>query len=266
MYRGDGTVYPDVQVQPELTGSTPRNVALTAGSQVGRSLLFLLLFAMVVGIPIFAIRDLNNLRDLEANGRPVRGYVNGKDIDYGRHSDTYYLDYIYTVGGVEYTGKDSVPQSQYDSTVSGDAVRVYYLPSNPADHHFGAVTDDTINNSTISWELLAAIAIGICLLIAISNELNLRNQLRLMRDGIPVSAMVADLQVIRGKSTRYVAVCNYYAGQVPISKRYTVSRSYYTCLTQGTPITVLVDPSKPGNSLPYQTLTAVVIRGMARRY
>lgn len=251
----------DYQVEAGLQGQTPRNAALTPGVQIGRALLFLLLAAAVVLVPFYALQNSNNLHALQVTGRPARGTVTDKDIDTNRHGETYYLSYNYRAAGIEYTQRESVPESDYDVAEPGSLITVYFLPANPAYHHIGPVTDETIGTAMGNWELFGVLGFGFALFFVLTNESSLRRQLFLLRQGVPVQASVVNTEKKRGKNTRYYIMCNYWSGGQPISKTYQVSLALYQCTSAGSSLTVLADPNNPGNSLPYDSITGATLLG-----
>ena len=77
---------------------------------------------------------------------------------------------------------------------------------------------------------------------------------------MPVVGTVTDRTAVRGKSTTFSLSYRYPAPDGDRTKKITVSRAVYDQCLPHQPLTILYDPTRPDNSLPYRAITTAVLK------
>ena len=103
------------------------------------SLVFVVIAGLIIGTELFATADLRRNNDLRANGQTTVGTPTGhfqSKTQSGRWGSpvTYFLEYAYTVRGVDYTGSGSTGYRWDDRPRTIDLTKtvvVYFDPEHP---------------------------------------------------------------------------------------------------------------------------------------
>lgn len=232
---------------PELTGSRPRDVELTAGGRavyVVSTLLFALALVVTLLLNRKLAQDRADQRAFEMYGAPVMAEVTrlwrGSD-----DSKTPWLAYRYAVGGRDYQGRAKIRLTDWRALHEGSALSVDYLSSDPGrSHPSGADL-----SSMPAWlPMLAGLAMTIppILLIVLLNA-----QRRLMAEGRPAPALVTRLVKIhsshggRHRSMRYAFPL--LSGSMATGRSDTNRKG----TAEGSVICIVYDPDRPRRSQPY---------------
>jgi hypothetical protein len=252
-------------IEPELIGPTPRRAGLTRNARFVRAVLPSLIALAVCGISLWGVSNIQGLRNLQTQGVAVQGRITSHAKDVGGRASQSLLAYSYTVGGRTYRDRESVTGAAYQTTRDGDPVALTYLPSDPADNIVGSVTDSMIDQARDLWAVLTGLVAGFLIILTWNHERTIRYHLRLMRDGDVVPAVVAEkqvkVQVLDGRRPipSYVVTCNFWADLRPISRQFPVPQSLYDAVSPGMALTVLCNPLRAEDSLPYRAFDDVMI-------
>lgn len=244
------------EIEPELQGSIPRRVRYTAGTQISRLVLLLLLVGGVWLISWLGTRDLKDLTALRSHGEQIQAQVIGEHKSHGK-STTYYVDYSFMGSGELVDSDEDVSRSTYYATHPGDTLLVTYLPTHPKTHRVGVVDGARVTAQRIRWTIGTLVTLAVFGLILWAVESNRRRHRQLLAEGMPVQGIVTDHRMIQGKNTTYYVTYQFPGPAGTLTKKITVSRSFYHQNNPGTPLTVLYHPVKPTNNQPYRALTDV---------
>jgi hypothetical protein len=233
-------------LEPELANATPPRAveprfwivtALLRGS-------FLWLFLFAVAF-IFLATELRQLQ-IEEAGLPAQAIVISKWSTGGTRSHHYHLELRYTAqdGRKVHVRSTLVSQSQYDSTDAGRTVQVKYLPDT-----YETVEDEG-TGLTRAWCLLAGL-LALAPLLPVLNvvRLNLREKGILERGSAVMGTVrgVSDDIFRMGTSVRL----SYVTEGTPREGVALAGISAKPLLRVGSPMTVIVEPDRPGRVVLY---------------
>ena len=254
---------PEISALDELTTDVPRPARFTTSSQAARLfLLFLLIFSVGL-LWHLADRDLGNMNALKSHGRTALAHVIGKHTTQGK-STGYYLEYDFNVNGVWVYGDESVDEDEYTEGRPGGAIIVTFLPSRPETYALGAVTQGRVEAQQSRWlwgEFGALVFFG---LLLIGTEAAFRRHLSLLRDGSVAAGTITE----RSKSPSQKEFCVTYQffvdGRFAVeskshSKKFTCLQPFYEQTEVGQALTILYDPARPSQNIPYRMLTDVTL-------
>jgi hypothetical protein len=215
-----------------------------------------MLILIVAGMTSCSKMAIDNLQNLQTNGKFVTGRIIGRQTQQHNHNSTEYdLVYKYVVDGVPFTDTESVSASDYNTVPNGTRLQILYLPSNPGDNHIGPVTNDEITSATVMAVICGLVAMIVLVALATASEMGLRKRLRLLTYGIPTQAVVANMETVRSRnSTSYYLTCNFWTGQQPRTERFSVSSTLYRSHSVGSNFTVLYLPENPSANGAYSEL------------
>ena len=247
----------------ELSANVPRSAKYTTSTQALRLFLLVLLVFAVGLICRLADRDLGDLNALNAHGRTTLARVEDKHVTHGK-SDSYSLDYDFQVNGVWVYGNESVDQDEYAAFSPGDTLPVTFLPSYPETYRLGEITPSRIEAQQGKWrwgELAALFSLGLILICA---EITFRQHLILLRDGVVTSGTVTDRSANASKrvfSVTYDFTVDgrFAAPSRSYSKKVACTQPFYEQAELGQALTILYRPANPSQSIPYRTLTDVIL-------
>jgi hypothetical protein len=207
---------------------------------------------VIVGGLVFAAqRTANRLKDLEDNGKTTQGYITGKNVEQDHHWQDYYVTYRFAAGQSTYNNKDDISILDYYQIQPNTYETVMYMPSNPSDSHLGSVTDATIDRSYLSSLGLGALVLVFVFWIGIARKSLLNKEVRLLRYGVPVQALVTGHSPNGRRGTSLS--CTYDVQGKSYSPAYNIQVRYSSAQV-GSAITVLCNPRNPSDSYPYKAI------------
>ncbi len=257
---------PETSVPDELPPEVPRPAKFTASTQVSRLFLLALLLFAVGLLWWLADRDLGNMAALKARGHTTLAHVVGKHITQGK-STSYYLDYTFDGDGIWVDGEESVGEDEYTDAQNGEPIQVTFLPSHPETYRLGAVTQARIMARQGRWlwgGLAASAVLGLLLACA---EANFRQHLALLRDGSVAAGTVTDRSIKPISSSQKAFYVTYQftaEGRFAVAnrsylKKVTCTQRFYEQTELGQLLTILYDPARPSQSIPYRMLRDVTL-------
>lgn len=259
----DSAMIPKISSSDELTTDIPRPARFTASTQVSRLFLLLLLVSAVGLLWWLASRDLGDMNALKVRGHITLAHVVGRHITEGK-SKAYYLDYTFDGNGIWVDGAESVGEDEYSDTQPGTAIEVTFLPSRPQTYRLGTVTQERIQAQQSKWlwgELGAFVFFS---LLLIGTEATFRQHLSLLRDGSAVAGTVTDRSISPSQKAFFVTYQFTVDGRFAVesrshSKKVTCTQSFYEQTELGQVLTVLYNPARPSQNIPYRMLTDVTL-------
>ena len=254
---------PETSVPDELTPDVPRPAKFTTPTQAARLFLLLLLVFAVGLLWYLADRDLRDLNALKAQGRSTLAHVVGKHINEGK-SKTYYLEYTFDGNGIWVDGDESVGEDEYSETQPGKAIELTFLPSCPQTYRLGMVTQARIEAQRSRWLWGESAAFVFFSLLLIGTEAIFRQHLLLLRDGSVAAGIVTDRST--GTPQRVFDVTYQFTvdGRFAVesrshSKKVTCTQPFYEQTELGQVLTILYNPARPSQNIPYRMLTDVTL-------
>ena len=257
------TVYPDSNawtLEPELDQPVPRAARLTPMAQFSRIFAIVLWIGITITIFAFAMRDINDLKALLVNGRETNALVSDKYITYGK-SKHYHLTYRYDSDGQSYSDDTLVNQQKYDSAYNGSELLITYLPSHPTTDRAGVVDEARLNLQLRKWVTAIGVAslllAGFCVLI----QKRYQSRLLLLQFGVPVAGVVtaSESRRVSKNTMAFYLTYTYKVDGEELSRQVSVPGSFYDSVFPGVEITILYQPNNPQDSVPYRTITDVVL-------
>lgn len=126
--------------EPELDQPTPRRIAAREGCAYGCGLWGVRLFCLphtLIGpfLAYQAVRALVLYLGVLWAGTEVDGTITHKDERPGKTGTYYTADYVFAVGGVEYTGHTQPDAETYAALQEGEPIRVRVWEAAPEDGH-----------------------------------------------------------------------------------------------------------------------------------
>ncbi|WP_119324210.1 DUF3592 domain-containing protein [Capsulimonas corticalis] len=248
----------------EILERPPRPARFTTGTQTARVTMVLLLLGTFGLLSWLGMRDMNELRALQAHGRMMGALITDKTVRHGKH-DTYYLDYDFYVNQTFVTDRSSFDYGTWDNAVIGGSIPVTYLPANPHTYRLGVMTEDRIAGQGRAWFWTSIVALAILGLFTGALEWTFQEQLTLMRDGVAVAGFVMGREVIhstdyRNRNARPKCYVTYTIPIGPAGRIYKVETPSWSLmydLDVSQPLVVLCDPAQPARNRPLFLMTAV---------
>jgi hypothetical protein len=242
-------------IEQELLSPTPRRTRIVPGPRSGRTFMYCCLLLMLAIVAYGGKKSVDKMQTLEEHGKTAHGILTAKYVSHGRRT-AYDIHYKFTVNGEPYTGTDAISESRYDALEVGNPLIVTYLPENPLIHYGDRVTSDTVNNAIIVAVGFTLAFTGIIAIIICFGEGRARNSIRLLRDGVPVQAVVMNKTTSAGRSTtHHFLTCEYYAGSQAHTNRCLVPGTFYRSVEIGGTVTMLYLQDKPATAMPYRAIT-----------
>lgn len=227
---------------PELAGSGPREVRMSAAGKALSVFMALLLVGAAVAVVYLsraARTDAAKRAELDASSVDVQGVVTRRWRTGGK-SDTPKVSYQFQYDGRTYIGTSSAPRRAWDDLSIGSPIAIRVVPGRPELNHPRDWEYEAIP-AWMPWlpgSMLALTAILIVFMI--------RRQIALLRDGRAAPALVTGHRRIKGGQMLV------YEFQLPDGAvRKGRGGKTRTPPEVGTTITVVYDPENPKRNAPY---------------
>lgn len=253
------------EIERELRDVTPRRVRNTRATQTGRRWCINLFCAFLFVLYLMARSNVALVNEVARTGVFTTASVTSKEVRRGKSTSYILHELFFSPQMQAQTAAEHVSQRVYEDVSVGEKRPLTYLPRDPEIHYFGRVDANRVAVQQRNW----AWGIGLAGCFIGSGfwwyEAWLRNRRNMLRYGLPVVGVVQSRKVVEGKSTNYFVTYRYTSGDVSHNNMISVDKSSHDALVPGTPLTVLVNPTRPQESLPYSTMTEVEIEGAAKR-
>ena len=256
-------MFPETSTPDGLTSDVPRAVQFTASTEAARLFLFLSVVLVAYSLGWLHVRDISTLNALKAHGRTTLARVIGKHSTQGK-SISYSLEYDFIVGSDWVYGDENVSEDVYAETRNGAALPVTFLPSHPETYERGTVTQERIQARQSAWLWGETWAFAFFGLLLLGMEATLRRHLLLLRGGTAVAGTVTDRSMDPARKEFSVTYEFTVDGRFAVerrshSKKVICNRSFHELMETGRALTVLYNPARPSQSIPYRMLTDVTL-------
>ena len=233
------------------TGEPPAIARPKMGGLRSQRAAGIFLFAILVPVAIaVSIGGYDEYRYHTGSASAV-GVVQDKRVISGRYGPTYELTYVFVDRtGVIHTDRGDVPRATYDQARTGSRYTIQYLPDDPSlSRVLGK--DDTLPIAG----LMAFAIFGLCYsaYAIVAGSRRLAAAKRIAADGQPVTATVTKLKQVDirgvGKTVTVEYAYNDPFGRSRKGRGPFMYPSESAKYRVGSPVRVLVDPDRPGDSL-----------------
>lgn len=243
------------QLEPELRFGLPRPARIKP--QEIASLWGIVLVTLTIACLIGwrASLDLSDLYALRDHGKTWQAVVTDKRTVHSK-SDTYYVSYLLRAKNTLIEDEDSVSSSLYERLRKGDSLSVTFLPEQPEIHRLGYVKDRRVRAGWVNWGLGMLAGTGIFILLIAAMVYEARQELYLVRYGVPAAAVISALvpPEPNAKIPNYSVTYRFLLPTGEQTRKCSVSSEVGKLLTEGSTVTVLYDPAKPRHSCLYSAL------------
>lgn len=252
-------------IEPELSQPVPRPTRRRGGAMAGCGIWFVRLFLLphtLAGIVLLLAAVVGTLSYLGVSmfGVEMEGQITRKKEVKARKSKkiTYTLYYVYTVGGWEYAGNDTVSKEEYDSRKEGQAIPLRVLPWAPVAHRV-QLPSASSGGSLVGYWIGALFWNGVMFLFVWAVWIVPWQQWQLVRWGVPTLGIVRQVQATRNKRTlsytvqyEYVSIPTLNEPEQLFTRSTTSSTAEAAAIQTGDVLTVLYHPKRPQRSLLYK--------------
>lgn len=248
------------RIPSELEQPPPRSVRLTGvGIVYCLSAVASLLFG--IGLSYHVVHDelqrqatnKSLVRRLATEGRETQATVTRLFTGLG-----YVVNYQYSVDGRSYNRGAFIAEEHWQSLQVGSPLAIHYLPADPGQ----AYPDGDPPSSQNHWVIVLSLA-GMSLLFMFGFAAMFISpvlpQLRLLVRGLPARGIVTRCK--EGNRGRHSGYFLYYDFQMPDGSQHQGREFSGSQIVQGSAVTVLYDPRRPGHNAVYPMET-VRLRGI----
>jgi|GEM_PF-2371402 len=238
----------------------PRKVKFSKSYINGIWILLAVLGAILcVGFGI-AWNEKTELQNLKDHGKIVDGVVTRKWRTRGK-STSYDIDYRYFDNGIAYDGEESVSLAKFDSLYEGEHSEVTVLPSKPAVHVLGRVSQERIDDSRSRHFLGILFFGGIAFFLWLARTFQSRTDFVSLRDWEATEAIVIRIgPILMGKLPLQEIDYSYEIRPgVRTTQTAKVAPSRISSFTEGMTVKVLVNPLSPESTRLVALLDSVTL-------
>jgi hypothetical protein len=191
-----------VNIDPNTLTQPPRNVAYTQYALIFRACLWVACVLLLVITFVSQKPQFEKLKALKEHGVAASAQVLGGSDNNGK--PPFRLHVMFQANG---TNEDEWMKASSDDYYRAQArtkIPVTYLPSDPSVRQIGTVTQSTLDSFTSPHLIMGIYLIVICALAIGVIEWRMRQEAKLLRDGILIAGVILPKIASQGSSARTV--------------------------------------------------------------